>query len=663
MNGDSDAAVPALRFLPGVGPKRAEALAAAGLHDVVDLLHHPSRCLSAAPDEYDEGDLPKGMAVQVRARIERTSGQFRGRRKVLTAHCRRADESALLVRFFNAGYLRDKLVPGEWFLFEGRCDQRQRNTLNHPRFTHLSHGSADPTAARSGCEVGYALPEGFTSTGFSALIKQALDAIEYCHDPAEQLNDVSYQAQIHALHQPTDPTEHEAARRLLAEREALALADLLRARRASVVGEPGRAWQWSAHVHERALARLPFALTPGQASALTAIRSDMQAPEPMYRLLQGDVGSGKTALALLAALAVIAEGAQVLLLAPTGVLARQHHAFCTSCLAGSQVRTAILTGATVASERSTILSELADGTCHLLIGTHALLEDAVRCRELGLCIIDEQHKFGVAQRSALVASGGTQSYHPDLLLLTATPIPRTLGLTIFGDLAVSDISGKPPGRGTVHTELIPFTQATLEADLSEALDQGGSAFVIAPLRNESEQVAAVNATSLAERLATTHAEAGVALVHGGLSEADKLAALERFRTGTARVLVSTTVVEVGVDVARATLMAVCDADRFGLAQLHQLRGRIGRGQHDGRCVLYFRREEGRERLAPLVDSTDGLAIAEADLAQRGLGEVLGRRQHGLSNFRFLDLPTDTDLVQAAHETVRAATTPLPEGLH
>ncbi|MBA2481025.1 MAG: DEAD/DEAH box helicase, partial [Planctomycetes bacterium] len=386
-----------------------------------------------------------------------------------------------------------------------------------------------------------------------------------------------------------------------------------------------------------------------------AISADLRSPAPMCRLLQGDVGSGKTALAFLACLAVVAEGAQAFVLAPTSVLAAQHHAFFAGCLAGSRVRVSLLTGATRAEERAGVLAALAAGDVDILIGTHAVIEEGVHASQLGIAVIDEQHKFGVAQRAALVAKAATgQTYRPDVLLLTATPIPRTLALTAFGDLAVSRIAGRPPGRGAVTTEVARLpTLGGIDSALSSALGADGRAFVVCPRKEETQEAKAFAAAAVHRHLVACF-PGQVALIHGDLSEDDKNRALESFAHGSARILVTTTVVEVGIDVAAATLLLVLDAERFGLAQLHQLRGRIGRGSAPGRCILYHRSEDAPDRLLVLAQSDDGLAIAEADLATRGPGELLGTSQHGAFALRIADLPRDIDLLQDAHESVRRA---------
>ena len=648
-----------LRFLPGIGPLRAAALAACGLRTVWDLLHWPPQYCGEAPDEVSAGPLPRGRPVQVRAQVLRLVTPQRGwrGRTSFEVHLRRADGSPARARFFNAGYLRDRLCPGESYLFEGRTDPHQAALLNHPRFSHLIQGLTDPQPGRQGGEVRYRLPPGIGEQILRRAVGLVLDRhLPAIHDPAGLLSPDRYQAHLRAIHRPTDQAAYEAARQVLAERELLALAWLLQRRRARITGRVGRSWRWDEHIHARALARLPFTLTPGQTEAGAQIRADLQATSPMYRLLQGDVGSGKTALALLACLAVIADRAQAMILAPTAVLAQQHHDFCGRCLKGSRVRVGLLTGGTPAKERGALLAALASGEMDLLIGTHALLEDRVVVADLGLAVIDEQHKFGVAQRARLVAKAQVDGDRPpvDLLILTATPIPRTLALTLFGDLAVSRIADKPPGRAPVRTEVLRLRQPDLLSAITAARAAGGRAYVVTPLKDESESLTAADAISVAGALVEHFGPEEVGLVHGSLREDDKIAALRAFRDGRTRILVATTVIEVGVDVPEANLMAVLDAERFGLAQLHQLRGRIGRGPLPGLCQLYHRSPQGGERLRVLAASDDGLDIAQADLAERGPGEFLGTRQHGLPVLTIADLNRDARILEQAHARVRTA---------
>ncbi len=570
------------------------------------------------------------------------------------AKLERADGMALAARFFNAGYLRRHLIPGEWFLWEGRSDDAKVGLLLHPAFVHLAGGATQPLPEEPPVRVAYRAPEGVSERTMRELAESCLEHLSSVADPAGEVPDATWQTAIRDLHRPPDAAAHAAARRLLSARELLALAWRMQERRARLTGASGRSWAWNDQIHDRALARLPFALTDGQRQAVAEIRADLQASTPMYRLLNGDVGSGKTAVALLAMLAVVADGGQAVLLAPTAVLASQHTTFINRSLAGSRVRTALMTGGTSAEERSYILAGAADGSLGILIGTHALLEDTVQLKALGLLVIDEQHKFGVEQRGALISRAETaQGWRPDLLLMTATPIPRTLALTAFGDLAVSRIAGRPPGRAPVTTSLDTFSALSqLDQPIRQALADGGQVFVICPLREASERITAADAERVHAHLTKALAPVVVGLLHGAMAEAQKLALMGDFSDGRTRVLVSTTVVEVGIDVPAATLLIVLDAERFGLAQLHQLRGRIGRGDRPGHCLLFHRQDDSPERLRVLVEHDDGLAIAEADLATRGPGQLLGTGQHGSLALKVAELPRDLDLLQVAHQRAR-----------
>lgn len=639
-------AVAELRFLPGIGPARAEALVAAGFADSLDILLRAPRLLGPPPPWCDDGELPRAAEVRVRGRVLRArAGFLPGRGRLLTVACERADGLAFTARFFSAAFLLRRFIAGEWFAFTGRTDAKGRNLLNHPAFEHLRQGAQTTRAETDPLRVAWQIPEGFAERSWQQLIDTSL-ALPDLADPAGELEPEAWREVLRDLHRPPDAARWEAARRVVAGRECLALAWHLRRRRGADL--PGTAWPWGDEVHARALARLPFALTTGQQAALAEIRAGLQAPGASARLLAGDVGSGKTALALVASLAVAAAGGQAAWLAPTAVLAAQHHRFASACLAGSRMRIGLLTGGTPAAERDALLAGAADGSLHLVIGTHALLEPGLRFARLGLAVIDEQHRFGTAQRAALVAKSppGAQA---DLLLTTATPIPRTLALTAYGDLAVTRIAGRPPGRRPAATEVAAF--AGWEALGALLAAEPGRSFVVCPRIDADGDDQAPLAVADAERAARAAlGDGAVAVLTGDLSEAGKLAALRAFATGAVRCLVATTVVEVGVDVPEATLAVVLDAQRFGLASLHQLRGRVGRGTLPGRCVLLTRGDAAR--LAALAGTDDGLAIAEADLAERGPGELLGLRQHG--GFRLLatDLARDLDLLQAAHARVR-----------
>lgn len=631
-------------MVPGIGPQRALALQAIGVHTLHDVLWCLPICDGNPPPVIDTGPLPPASAVQVCVRHVKARPSFgRGRRGGLETTWERADGRAISARFFAAGFLRQHLIAGEWYLLEGKTDRSKGDCLLHPSFTHLPGGILADLPTESGCRVRYRIPEGLGDKVWATLIGNALSIALACPDPLTNQPSSDYAQLFSTAHQPATPEVFEVARAQLARFECAALAWRLRQRRQKVIGHHGRAWRWDGLIDQRARQRLPFTLTPGQDEALAAIRQDLQAPQPMYRLLQGDVGSGKTALAFLAMLAVVADSSQAYLLAPTAILAHQHFTFIKACLLGSRVQVALVTGATTASERAAICAQLAEGSCHILIGTHAILGDDLQPASLGLVVIDEQHKFGVEQRATLLQRRGPcQTWHPDLLLMTATPIPRSLALTVFGDLVVTRISGKPPGRGQVRTSLQLWKKTSdVVAHLKATPHQ--QTFIICPLREDSDAIEAANAEDIAAALSKQWPNQ-VGLVHGGLRDHDKNHALAQFAAGHTRMLVATTVIEVGIDIPEAECLMVLDAHRFGLATLHQLRGRIGRGHRDGICQLWYRDNQDAERLHTLIDNDDGIAIAEADLRARGPGALLGTSQHGSLRLRVADLSKDLALL-------------------
>jgi ATP-dependent DNA helicase RecG len=398
---------------------------------------------------------------------------------------------------------------------------------------------------------------------------------------------------------------------------------------------------------------LPFRLTDGQRQALAEIVADLQRDWPMQRLLQGDVGAGKTIVALLSATVVLENGFQAALMVPTEILAEQHFRTISTWLAATRYRVAQLTGRTTAAERRGLLPAIERGDVHLVIGTHALVQEQVKFRALALAIVDEQHRFGVLQRGDLAAKG----LHPDVLVMTATPIPRTLALTECGDMEVSVIRGLPPGRRPVRTLVKPDSRRdAVYALVREQLRAGRQVYVIYPLVEESEKVDLRAATEMAAHLAQhVFPDFQVALLHGRMKGDEKERVMRAFSTGELHMLVSTTVVEVGVDIPNATVMVVEHAERFGLSQLHQLRGRVGRGAHESYCVLLYQApwsDDARERLRAMSDTSDGFVIAERDLKLRGPGDFFGTRQSGVPQLRAGDLTRDVDLLELAHSEAR-----------
>ena len=438
-----------------------------------------------------------------------------------------------------------------------------------------------------------------------------------------------------------------AQQRLIFEEFFLFQAGLVLRKRRHAADRKPRAVVVDDRIRESARRVLPFKLTDGQKTALREIVTDMQRPEPMNRLLQGDVGAGKTIVAMLAAIVAMENGFQVAFMAPTEILADQHYLTIRRLLDASRFRIASLTGSATPARRREMHAEIASGTTHLVVGTHALAEAAVTFKELGLVIIDEQHRFGVLQRATLRSKG----VNPDVLVMTATPIPRTLALTAYGDLDVSVMRDLPPGRQPIRT--ITRSESTRDDvyRLARAeLERGRQIYVIYPLVDESEKVDLRAATAMADHLrAEVFPEYTVGLLHGRLKQDEKDRVMSAFARGDVHVLVATTVVEVGVDVSNATVMIVEHAERFGLSQLHQLRGRVGRGAHASTCVLLYQTlgPDARARLEALVETTDGFVLAERDLALRGPGDFFGTRQSGLPTLRVGDLLRDHALMEEA----------------
>ncbi len=452
------------------------------------------------------------------------------------------------------------------------------------------------------------------------------------------------------MHAPEHEGQAKSARRRLAYDELLLLQLALAVRReAAHKDQSAPVLRWSKQIDKHIRARFPFALTPAQDEVVAHLAADLQQPTPANRLVQGDVGSGKTVVALYAMLMAAASQKQAALMAPTELLAEQHHASITGMLKGSDVKIALLTGTIPEHDRRAVLSGLASGAIDIVIGTHALLTGEVVFKHLAVAVIDEQHRFGVRQRAHLRSS---QTGTPHTLVMTATPIPRTLALTLFGDLDVSLIKGLPPGRKPVRTRVVtPATAPEVYAWLRTRLDAGDQAFVVAPAIDAGDEPGALaSVRELHERLgAGPLAGKRLAVMHGKLDFATRAAVMSRFREGKIDCLIATTVVEVGVDVPNATIMIVEHAERFGLAQLHQLRGRVGRGPKPAACVLIAAplTPDAEARLAAIAKTTDGFRLAEADLEIRGFGDVAGSRQAGLPPFKVAQLPADLDLLSMA----------------
>ncbi len=647
--------------LPGVGPKLAGLIATLlGREEaddcrVIDLLMlAPHRLIDR---RYQPGIAlaPQGAIVTVTGRVDRHQPPPRGNRSVPYRVFLHDDTGELALTFFHAkGPWLEKTFPvDETVMVSGKVDWfNGRPSMVHPDYV-VKASEADSLPR---VEPVYPLTAGLSPKVLRKAIEGALERLpelpEWIDPPLVQKQGFEGpKASILRLHNPRDAADVEPqapARRRLAYDEFLAgqvsLA-LVRQRLRRVAGSPVHA---TGAISHKILAALPFSLTAGQQQAVADILKDMAGQTRMLRLLQGDVGAGKTLVALLAMAAAVESGGQAVLMAPTEILARQHHATISRLADAAGMSVVVLTGRTKGREREAILEKIASGEAQIVIGTHALFQETVSYRNLQLAVVDEQHRFGVHQRLRLTAKG----ISPHMLVMTATPIPRTLVLAAFGDLDVSKLTEKPAGRKPIQTVTVPSERTNEIIDrLRSAVREGKKAYWICPLVEESDVTELMSAEER-HAILTQALGADVGLVHGRMSGAEKDVAMMAFKNGETRVLVATTVVEVGVDVPDATIMVIEHAERFGLAQLHQLRGRVGRGAEASSCILLYKAplgETGHARLSILRESEDGFLIAEEDLKLRGEGELLGTRQSGTPGFRFASLEHHGDLLETAHK--------------
>ena len=659
--------------LKGVGPRLQQSLARLTGRDpregarVIDLLFHAPHALIDRSRMPLICDLPPGGVVTLKVTV--------GRHFPPPPHNRRVpykvevfDETGFLTLvFFHAwpDYIRKILPEGEERYVSGRIEWFN----NHPQIAHPDHVvSAEDFAALPKLEPVYPLTAGVSNKVLGKAIAQALarlPELDEWTDPAllAKKGWPGFADALRALHKPDDPAMLEPAspaRQRLAHDELLANQLALALVRRNMKARSGRPLRGSGNLREKMLAALPFSLTASQQQAIKEITQDMARPERMLRLLQGDVGSGKTAVALLAMTAAAEAGAQAALMVPSDILARQHYRTLAPLAGAAGLRAVLLTGRDKGKARAEILKAIAEGEAHFIIGTHALFQQSVQFADLGLVVVDEQHRFGVYQRLALQAKGARP---PDLLVMTATPIPRTLALTFYGDMESSRLTEKPAGRKPVKTSAMPLERlGDVVAHLARAVQAGARAYWVCPLVEESDQLPH---TSAEERFAALQAalpgKAG--LVHGRMKGEARDAVMRDFREGKISVLVATTVVEVGVDVPEATIMIIENAERFGLAQLHQLRGRVGRSDRPSSCLLLYRgplSETARKRLSIMRETEDGFVIAEADLKLRGAGELLGSRQSGMPQFRLADLALHGELLALARDEAKLVLTRDPQ---
>lgn len=661
-----------LQYLKGVGPRRAADLQRIGLVTVEDLLYR-------FPLRYEDrghlqpiSTLKPGQQVAIAGRIQ--SSRLRATRrpgfKIFEALVGDASGSIRAV-WLNQSFLQDVLKPHLNVVLFGLVDARPGLQLINPDYEVIDAGDSEAGEIEDAVTIhtGRIVPV-YEKTGAMTPKMQRRLVFEVLARVPEDLQDpfpsevrkrLRLPARRGALldaHFPPGGTSIDllnqfrtpAQIRLILEEFFLFQLGLLMRRRSAARECKPAAVHVDDRIRESARKILPFRLTDGQRAALKEIVDDMQRPTPMNRLLQGDVGAGKTIVALLAALVAMENGLQVAFMAPTEILAEQHYLSLRKLLEKSRFHVALLTGATAGLRRSDLLARLVAGDVQLVVGTHALVQGTVTFRSLGLAVIDEQHRFGVVQRASLRSKG----LHPDVLVMTATPIPRTLALTVYGDLDVSVMRDMPPGRRAIATTVKPESQREeIYRIVKGQLGAGRQTYVVYPLVEESEKVDLKAATEMADHLAQdVFPEYRVALLHGRMQQDAKDRVMRAFAGGEIQLLVSTTVIEVGIDVPNATVMVIEHAERFGLAQLHQLRGRVGRGSHQSHCILLYQypiSAQGKERLKALADTNDGFEIAERDLQLRGPGDFFGTRQSGLPTLRTGDLRRDHSLMEQARE--------------
>jgi ATP-dependent DNA helicase RecG len=635
------------------GAKAEQGAATLGLHTVGDLLEHlpRDRREARAVAELVLGESAT-VLVQVRS-IASRQVRRRGMRPLVEATV--ADETgAMKATFFNQPWLVQRYPAGTRLVLHGKYQARNRFGVQAHARTAQAPTGAEALGVGGEAVAHYPATEGLSSTQILALVRKHADAFGDVLEPLpgalrarERLPDRS--AALRAAHFPERETDEDRGRSRLAFDELLLVQlALLQRRRRRGAGAVAPALEKPASLTARWRSEmLPFPLTGDQAAALRAIDADLAERRPMQRLLMGEVGSGKTVVALYAMLRAVEHDLQAALMAPTETLAEQHFATIQALIPGELVRVGLLTGSTPARRRADLLAKLASGELSLIVGTHALIEEAVSFARLAVAVVDEQHRFGVRQRAALDAKGA-DGERPHVLHMTATPIPRTLALSNYGDLDFTVLRELPRGRKPVQTFVCSSERERARAydRIREELQAGRQAFVVCPLIEESEALQARAASAEFERLRAEELRGWrVVLLHGQMRPAEKQAAMASFASGEADVLVATSVIEVGIDVPNATVMLVENAERYGISQLHQLRGRIGRGGHASVCLLFGPKES--PRLRALAADSDGFALAEVDLGLRGEGELVGTRQHGSAQYKVAELPRDAELLERA----------------
>lgn len=651
-----------IRYLKGIGPKRAKKLAQLGIQTIEDVLYFFPRRYEDRSKFSPISQLKEHQCQTIKAKIlvkgQRQSWRKRGFNILEVAVG--DDTGRIFCVWFNQGYLANYFKVGQTLILHARVERYEnRLQLNSPEFEIVSEEEKELLNLGRIVPV-YGLTEGLTQRYFRQIVKKTIDEyVPYLndflpYDIRSRNNLLNLAKSLINIHFPQElDTQKEAYRRLSFE-EFLLFQILLSLRKLKKKQKKGIIHNTQGKLSEEFIERLPFELTPSQKKVIEEIRQDMARPLCMQRLLQGDVGSGKTVVAAVCALTAIQGGYQAALLVPTEILAKQHYEKIGSQVSGfkfedKDINIGLVTSGQSDKEKKKVCQDIKEGKVNLIVGTHALLEEGVQFKNLGLVVIDEQHKFGVGQR-VLLPQKGT---NPDVLIMTATPIPRTLAITIYGDLDISVIKELPAGRKPINTQWVNNSQRGALYDfIKESASNGHQVYVVYPVIEESSVMDLLSAKKMyAEFKNNLFKEFSVGLIHGKLSSLAQNKVMSQFQAGKIQILIATTVLEVGIDVPGATVMVIEHAERFGLSQLHQLRGRIGRGTEESHCILVSDTDsvDARLRLSAMIKYADGFRIAEEDLKIRGPGEFFGDRQHGLSELKIANPLTQMQLLKKARD--------------
>lgn len=643
-----------VQYIKGIGPKRSLYFRRIGVETVNDLLFLAPRRYINYSNILKTTELNINDDATVIGKIQLVELQKTRKRGDLIKILLTDGTGSIVLKWFNRPDLRKKFKVGDWIIASGKVSFFYGIQFINPIYEIIgeeeimekTHGSIIPI---------YPLTEGLSLWDIRRAVKISLE--ECLNEITETLpqsiidkrNLMTLSEALRNLHFPNEIEKAIAARHRLVYDEFFFFELVLAKRRAKFMNETGISLKENGTLTRTFIKLLPFKLTKGQIEVIKSIVSDMEQPQPMNRLLQGDVGSGKTVVALYSMLVSVENGYQSVLMAPTEILAEQHFIVLSETLKKLNVEYLLLTSSIKGKERQKIIHKIRDGRAQIIFGTHALIEEEITFKKLGLAVVDEQHRFGVMQRAALVNKG----INPDFLVLSATPIPRTIALTLYGDLDISMLKEKPPSRGEVITEIVnEKKKKTTFEFVKQELSKGKQAFVICPIIEKSEKLELKSVNEVYQEIANAFPQYSVGVIHGRLKTSDRMSIMNKFRQDNLNILVATTVIEVGVDIPNATVMLIEHPERFGLAQLHQLRGRIGRSAQKSYCFLFLNRfvaPETYERISFFEKNNDGFALAQKDIKLRGPGEILGKKQHGLPDIKIGDLEDDKDLLFLARD--------------